>query len=350
MTIPKVFRVISVIVVVNLLYLTGAMAVEISTSGNSQSKRIVLLVDEIKAIRNFPLILADRLGYLNDDGIVVTVMNIRDDVSHSEMLMDGRIDAVMAYFHHNIVNQSQGKFSQAIVTLGVTPGAKIMIAKNSRYRSLGSESFAGSRVISGGDGSSKTTVANYWLLGTGLKVSEFTRLPTGTKESNAQTLRSGAADFVIATTPDGDYYETQGVASVFADLTTPAGTKELFGELFPSSTIFMKSSLVAEQPWIAQHLATVFVKTLQFIQAHSAEEILALIPVEISGKDRNTYLRTLSEERSMFLTNGLMDEKAALKEWNAIAAINSKVKNIDISKTYTNQFVEKSLMLMVQEK
>ncbi len=42
--------------------------------------RIVLLVDEIKAIRNFPIVIAERLGYLKGDGVVVTVMNIRDDV------------------------------------------------------------------------------------------------------------------------------------------------------------------------------------------------------------------------------------------------------------------------------
>src|SRR6266852_1765606 len=71
--------------------------------------RIVLLVDEIKAIRNFPIVIAERLGYLKGDGVVVTVMNIRDDVSTADMLMDGRVDAVMAYYHHNIVNKSEGR-------------------------------------------------------------------------------------------------------------------------------------------------------------------------------------------------------------------------------------------------
>src|SRR6516162_7251237 len=66
--------------------------------------RIVLLVDEIKAIRNFPAVLAERLGYLQGDGFVVTMMNIRDDAPTAQMLTDGRVDAVMAYYHHNIVN------------------------------------------------------------------------------------------------------------------------------------------------------------------------------------------------------------------------------------------------------
>jgi len=56
-------------------------------------RRIVLLVDEIKAIRNFPVVLAERLGYLGDAGTLVTVMNIRDDAPTAQMLMDGRVDA-----------------------------------------------------------------------------------------------------------------------------------------------------------------------------------------------------------------------------------------------------------------
>src|SRR5690242_12335739 len=77
--------------------------------------RIVLLVDEIKAIRNFPVVLAERLGYLSDGGTTVTVMNIRDDAATADMLSDGRVDAVMAYYHHNIVNRSQGRPFEAIV-------------------------------------------------------------------------------------------------------------------------------------------------------------------------------------------------------------------------------------------
>ena len=47
--------------------------------------RIVLLVEEIKIIRNVPLVVAERLGYLKGDGFVVTVMNIRDDISTKDI-------------------------------------------------------------------------------------------------------------------------------------------------------------------------------------------------------------------------------------------------------------------------
>src|SRR5262249_30017330 len=103
----------------------GLRAEDAAKTAPAAPTRIVLLVDEIKAICSFPVVLAERLGYLKDGAMDVTVMNIRDDMPSADMLADGRVDAVMAYYHHTIVNQPEGRNFQAIVTLGVTPGIKV---------------------------------------------------------------------------------------------------------------------------------------------------------------------------------------------------------------------------------
>ena len=307
------------------------------------AKRIVLLVDEVRAIRNFPVVVAERLGYLKANGMDVTVMNTRDDPTHADMLMDGRIDAVMAYYHHNIVNQSEGRPSQAIVALGVTPGAKVLVANQARDKYRTAADLKGSRILSGGAGSSKTTVANALLLAGGHGLSDYTRLPTYGKEKNLAALRDGAADLVVAPVPEGDYYEAQGAATVFADLTTVKGTKAHLGTTFPSSTVFMASERVRSNPEIAQHLASAFVRTLHYINTHSAEEIAALIPVDVSGKDKAAYLALLKQELPMFATDGRMPADGAASEWRVLSEFNPKFKTISLEKTYTNAFVDEAL-------
>ena len=68
-----------------------ALAVAFVSSASAEplarDKRIVLLVDEWKAVRNLPVVVAERLGYLKADGMDVTVMNVRDDVWHGDMLV-----------------------------------------------------------------------------------------------------------------------------------------------------------------------------------------------------------------------------------------------------------------------
>jgi ABC-type nitrate/sulfonate/bicarbonate transport system substrate-binding protein len=270
-------------------------------------------------------------------------MNIRDDVPYFDMLLDGRIDAVMAYYHHNIVAQSEGKDLEAVVTLGVTPGIKVLVANRVRDKYRTAADLKGARIIAGGAGSSKTTIANYLLMAGGHAIGDYTRLGTGGKEANAQALRDGSADLVVAPTPDGDYYLAQGVATVFADLTTVAGTRKFLGALFPSNTIFMTRARAEARPDIARHLARAFVHTLKYINSHTPEQIAANIPDKVSGKDRAAYLAVLKQEIPMFANDGRMPKDGAKAEWKVLADFEPKYRDVDIGKTYTNAFVDAAL-------
>jgi NitT/TauT family transport system substrate-binding protein len=276
-------------------------------------------------------------------------MNIRDEVPTAEMLMDGRIDAIMAYYHHNIVNRSQGRDFQAIATLGVTPGAKVLVANQVKDRYKSVADLKGSRIIAGGDGSSKTAVANALIIAGGYKIGDYTRIRNESKDKIAAALRAGEADLVVAPTPDGDYYESLGLATVFADLTTVEGTRKHLGTLFPSSTIYMRSDRVNAHPEIAQFLATAFVRTLQWINSHTAEEIAAVIPADfpVSNKDgikdRAAYTKMLREEIAMFKTDGRMPQDGAEYEWRVLSEANAKYKAVRVGDTYTNRFVDAAL-------
>ncbi len=327
---------------VALLGLLGA-ALSARAATSPEPQRIVLLVDEIKTVRSFPVVLAERLGYLDTDGFIVTVMNIRDDMPSADMLNDHRVDAVMAYYHHTIVAHAQGHPSEVIVTLGVTPGAKVLVSSVNRDKFHSLADLKGSRFISGGAGSSKTTVANYLMIEGGFKITDYTRLGTDGRDKNVAALAAGKADFVVAPTPDGDFYEEKGVATVFADLTTVEGTRKWFGALFPSSAIYMTTERVQAHPEIAAHLAKAFVRTLAYINSHTLDQIAALIPVDITGKDRQPYLDALKEEIPMFASDGRMPADGAAKEQKVLAALVPAYANVPTEETYTNTFVDEAL-------
>ena len=133
------------------------------------------------------------------------------------------------------------------------------------------------------------------------------------------------------------------LATVFADLTTAESTRKILGALSPSSTIYMTSERVKAHPGIAQRLADGFVRTLRFIHSHGPEEILAVIPPEISGPDRIAYLRTLREEIPMFAGDGRMPTGAAEQERRVLAELNPKYQQVKSEETYTNGFVDAAL-------
>jgi NitT/TauT family transport system substrate-binding protein len=178
------------------------------------------------------------------------------------------------------------------------------LSNQARDRFRSRADLRGSRFIAGGAGSSKTTVANALVLAAGLKLGDYTRLGTDGKELNVAALREGRADFIVAPTPDAAYYVSQGVASVFADLTTVEGTRQALGVAFPTATVFMSRQRAQEHPEIARHLATAFVKALHYMRMHSADEIAALVPKEVSGRDRAKYLEAMKEALPMFASMG----------------------------------------------
>jgi NitT/TauT family transport system substrate-binding protein len=201
----------------------------------------------------------------------------------------------------------------------------------------------GARIIAGGAGSSKTTVANALVLAGGHAIGDYTRIANESKDKILATLKSGQADLVVAPTPDADYYAAQGITTVFADLTTVEGTRKALGGLLPTATVYMTQERASAHPEIAQHLANAFVRTLRYINTHTPEQVLEVIPVEISGKDRAAYLKVLKQEIPMFATDGRMPPEDAQREWKVLSEFNPKFKAVKVEDTYDNRFVDEAL-------
>ncbi|WP_243469205.1 hypothetical protein [Paraburkholderia sp. PGU19] len=105
----------------------------------------------------------------------------------------------------------------------------------------------------------------------------------------------------------------------------------------------MSKTRVDGHPEIARYLAGAFVRTLQYINSHTPEQIMAVIPPEISGKDRAAYLKMLKEEIPMFANDGRMPDDGATKECRVLAAANPAYESVKVDRTYTNAFVEEAL-------
>jgi len=307
------------------------------------SNRIVITVVDIKAPRYLPAILAERLGYFRDEGLVVTLMDEREDVPTDETLMDGRSDACVGFYHHTFLSQPAGKLTESVVALAVTPGVKVLAAERLRDQVRTLADFKGRKIVVGGVKSSKNIIANYLVVRGGGQPSEYVPVDGKAAEKTIKALQSGAADLVVATEPDVGTYESRHAAFVVADLTSVAGTRENFGALFPTTCLYLANAYVAAHPETVQHLARAFVRTLKYLNAHTPGEIAALMPREIVGADRETYLATLRESLQMFATDGLMADDAAQKELEVMSAFDPKFKGVRIGETYTNRFAQEAL-------
>ena len=319
-------------VFVALLLPVGATA-----ASTAAETKIVLAVDGIKVVRNLPVLLADHLGYFKDEGLEVTLMETAVTAQVDEMLRDGSVAGMVAYYHHTIVAQSEGRACEAVITMGVTPGYQLLIASQLKGKVTLLSELKGKRIITGGPHSAKSTSVNWLMLHQGFAITDFTALAPKDRAKNAETLKMGAADFIIAPEPDAGFYETQGVASAFADLYSVEGTRRSLGSVFPSTVLYMSTSYAHAHPALTRQLVSAFARALKFINTHTAAEIAAVVPEIVGGEGQEP--RVIAQGIKMFATDGRMPDDAARMEAKAISVLFPEYAKVDIAKTYTNEFI-----------
>jgi NitT/TauT family transport system substrate-binding protein len=89
-------------------------------------------------------------------------------------------------------------------------------------------------------------------------------------------------------------------------------------------------------------LTAAIVNTLTWIHSHSAEDIMAKMPPEMVGKNKELYLAALKNTIPMYSETGKMDPKGADAVLAVFSESSPEVANahIDVAKTFTNKFVD----------
>src|SRR4029450_8096451 len=123
---------------------------------------------------------------------------------------------------------------------------------------------------------------------------------------------------------------------------TVESTRAALGGTYPAASLYMETAWVDEHKDEVQKLASAFVNTLKFINTHSAAEIAEKMPKDFYVGDKDGYVKALEAGKGMFTADGVMPEDgpktvlAVLSEFSK----NVKGKQIDLSKTYTTEFVK----------
>ncbi len=107
--------------------------------------------------------------------------------------------------------------------------------------------------------------------------------------------------------------------------------------------------MASRQDWIDKNkdttrkMARAMQRTLEFIQKSSPEEIAAKMPPQFAGEDREVYLPGIKAIKDSYNPTGEMDRAGAEAVRDVLAQSQPEIKaaNVDVSKTFTNEYVKK---------
>lgn len=341
------FGVSSVLVMV-LLAVAGCGTTTAAPGGNtaasSEPPRVVIMVGGIEKQIYLPFELTERLGYFKEQGLNVVLMTEAAGQDAEVALLAGQVDGTGGFYDHTIDIQAKGKYIESVIQMAGNPGERLMLADREKDQVKTLADLKGKKIGITDFGSSTNNLASYLVVKGGNQVADYTPVPVGAGDTLIAAMKQGQIDLAVTTQPTVSRLESMGLATTFVDMNSQEGVVKALGAAYPATCLYMRNDYVQAHPDVVQKLANAFVKTLKWMSTHTPEEIAAQMPAAYYAGNKDMYITALKGTLPMFLADGKMPQGAPEKVREVLNLVKKEVKNanIDLSKTYTNEFVDKA--------
>jgi NitT/TauT family transport system substrate-binding protein len=308
----------------------------------SAAEKITIMVGGIEKQIYLPAKLAEQLGYLKETGLDIELLSEPAGVNAETEMLSGAAQGVVGFYDHTIDLQARGKMVESVVQFSQAPGEVILVSKAAAGRIKSPADFKGKTLGVTGLGSSTNFLTQYLAARAGVKYSEFTTLPVGAGSTFIAAMGQGKIDAGMTTEPTIARLVSTNAASVLVDLRSLKSTVAALGGPYPAASLYMQTSWVNSHKEQVQKIVTAFVKTLRYINTHSAKEIAEKLPPEYYAGNKQLYIDALESGKQMFTPDGVMPAEGPATVLKVLATFDKAVegKTINLSSTYTTEFVK----------
>ncbi|MDB5814042.1 MAG: transporter substrate binding protein [Rhodocyclales bacterium] len=304
--------------------------------------KVVMAVGGMEKQIYLPAKLAEQLGYFKEQDLDVEMINTRAGVEAENELIAGEVQAVVGFYDHTIDIQSKGKSIISIVQLSRAPGEVELVSSKLAKTIKSPADFKGRTLGITGVGSSTDFLTQALATKGGLKAGDYSTIPVGAGNTFIAAMKQEKIDAGMTTEPTISQMLSTGEAQILIDMRSMESTQAALGGPYPAASLYVSSSWLEKNKAVAQKLANAMVKTLQWMNTHSATEIADKMPKEYFVGNRDLYIKGLADGKSQFTADGRMPANGPETVLKVLSTFSKSVmgKNIDLSKTYTMEFVD----------
>ena len=331
----KVFR--------RLVATVGALAL-LSGAAMAQAKtKVSIAVGGAGCLCYLPTVLAKQLGEYEKAGLDVELINFKGGSQALQAVIGGSADVVSGYYDHCVNLAAKGQSLVAFVVYDRFPGMVLAASPESGKDIKSIKDLAGKTVGVSAPGSSTDFFLKYLLAKSGLDPASASTIGIGLDATAVAAMEHGKVNAAIMLDPAATLLQNKFKdLKLLSDTRTQKDTLEVFGGEYPGGALYTRADWIAKNEATVQKLTNAILGTLKWVHSHTPEEIMAKMPEDLVGPDKALYVAALKNMIPMYSTTGRMDPKGA----EAVLAVFSQSvpeiakANIDLSKTYTNRFVE----------
>jgi NitT/TauT family transport system substrate-binding protein len=291
-----------------------------------------------------PTTLAQELGFYKAEGLDVELQDFQGGAKALQALVGGSADVVSGFYDHTIQMAAEGRTLVAFATMLRFPGLVLATSPQAAASVSTIEDLKGRIVGVTTAGSSSQMFLTFLLTRHHVPPDSVSVTSIGSAATAIAAIEHGKIDAGWMADPSFTLVKQRNpTVRVLADLRREAGVVDAFGTTtYPGAVLYASGEWVRANRDTAARLARSILRTLQWMQGHSAEEIAQQTPKALRGEDDTLYVEALKGSMAMFSTDGMMtaDGAAAVRTLLAGSMDRVRAATIDLSKTYTNDLVE----------
>jgi len=321
--------------------MTLSAALLASATAMAAADKVTIMVGGYEKQIYLPAKLAESLGYFKAEGLNVELLNEGAGVDAENELLAGAVQGVVGFYDHSVDLQAKGKFIESVVQLSQAPG-EVELVSNKYPQVKSMADLRGKSLGVTGLGASTNFITQYLMVKAGVPLSEFTSIPVGAGTTFIAAMQQDKIQAGMTTEPTVSRLLKTGEARVLIDMRSIEKTKQALGGTYPAASLYMPTDWVEKNKPTVQKLANAFVKTLRYINTHSAAEIAEKMPKDFYAGDKEGYIKALADGKGMFTADGVMPAGGPETVLAVLSTFskNLKGKTVDLSKTFTTEFVK----------
>lgn len=292
-----------------------------------------------------PITIAERQGYFKDEGLNLKISDFAGGAVALRAVVGGSADVVSGAYEHTISLQSKKQYFQAFVAQGRLPQIAFGVASAKAGSIKSFKDLKGLKVGVSAPGSSTHNLVKQLLFKGGLDPQkDVSVIGVGLGATAINALKSGQIDAISNTDPVMTKLEQDNSIKVIADTRTVKGTEAVWGALLPAGVLHAPIEFVQKNPNTVQALANAIVRADKWIAKASATDVARVVPESYLLGDRALYLFSYDKVKEAISPDGLFSDAGAKATVHALAAFDPGIKpaEIDLAKTYTNEFARKA--------
>lgn len=321
---------------------SAAPATSAAAATQAAPAKVSIMVGGLNKQIYLPNKLTEALGYFKDQNLQVDLIDEPSGKDTTVEVVAGNVDFGSGSYDHTIDIAAAGKSITMVALLLQEPGEFVMVSKQKADTLKSPKDLKGANAGVTSLGSGTHTLMRAIVTKAGLQVSDVNYVAAGAGDTFIAAMKQGKIDVGVTTQPTVLRLQKTGDGQIFVDLSKPETTRAALGGDYPFISIFARADYIAAHKDVTQRVVNAYVKTLKWIATHTPLEIAEKLPADYYGGDKDGYVQALKDSMGMFSPDGKMTKGAPEFELSLLKQFNENVQknpNVDLSKTYTDEFV-----------